>query len=473
MSEFIVIQVGQCGNQIGSAMWPQILQEYNVPITPTTIQETPTIKNQSDYRFSSFFNVSKAKQDIQFNCLQDLIDNKVKARAICIDMEDSVVARFKTGKLKGLFDDKCLVTNYPGSGNNWAEGFCEHGPQYQEVILNCLRHSVERCDSLHGFLTMFSTGGGTGSGLGTFVLNMLADFYPKIERFSTPVYSTGTEDVITSPYNNLLATQKLLEHATCVFPVENRCLLNIVNTKYRKTFMGKGGPHLTMFSATDDMNRIVVDMLLHLTSGSRFPGRLNFDMNEINTNMVPFPEMKFISSGFNHITTSGGITAKSTSSRQKEEMFLAACHRSNQLIQVDPLGPKSVLLSSTLIGRGDYIITDLQSHIEKIQAKAKFTPWSKKSMKLALCNVAPNGQKAALFSLFNTTALSGLFVHLKGHFDSLFRKKAHLHHYTKMNNFDMNYFYESIEAVETVLQKYDELEKMKPLNVPRLKPQIR
>lgn len=103
-------------------------------------------------------------------------------QAVCIDMEDSVVARFKQGVLKDIFDEKCFVTNYPGSGNNWAEGYCEHGPIYAEKILNSIKHAVEKCDALHGFLLLFSTGGGTGSGLGTFVLKLLADYYPEIER---------------------------------------------------------------------------------------------------------------------------------------------------------------------------------------------------------------------------------------------------------------------------------------------------
>ena len=34
-------------------------------------------------------------------------------------MEDSVVARFKQGSLRNLFEQTCSVTNYPGSANNW------------------------------------------------------------------------------------------------------------------------------------------------------------------------------------------------------------------------------------------------------------------------------------------------------------------------------------------------------------------
>ncbi|KAL1509444.1 hypothetical protein ABEB36_004179 [Hypothenemus hampei] len=469
MSEFVLIQVGQCGNQIGNALWPKILSEYDVSITKNSAKLQNNGTGLCQDSFNSFFHVPSAKQNNGYNSLHELINNKVKARAVCIDMEDSVVARYRTGILKGLFDEKCLVTNYPGSGNNWAEGFCEHGPQYEEKIFNSLRHSVERCDSLHGFLMMFSTGGGTGSGLGTYTLNRLTDVFPKIERFVSCVYSTGTEDVITSPYNNALSTHQLLENATCVFPVENRCLLDIAMRKYRNGLMGKS-EKITQFHSTDDMNSSIVDMLLHLTSGSRFRGSLNFDMNDISTNMVPYPKMNFLSSGFNHIVN---VNEKNTvSKRHKEELFVASFSRSNQLIQVDPLAPKSYLLGASLIGRGEYTITDLQAHIEKLQNKAKFTAWSKKSIRIGLCSVAPKGQKIALFSLFNSTRMYNLFEHLYKQFNSLFKKQAHIHHYAKINNFDMEFFDECKESLQNIMQKYREIEVSVPMNIPRLKPRL-
>ena len=42
---------------------------------------------------------------------------------------------------------------------------------------------------------------GTGSGLGTSVLNLLAEEYPDVYRFTTAVYPSADDDVITSPYN--------------------------------------------------------------------------------------------------------------------------------------------------------------------------------------------------------------------------------------------------------------------------------
>lgn len=83
-----------------------------------------------------------------------------------------------------------------------------------------------------------------------------------------------------------------------------------------------------------------------------------------------------------------------------------------------------MLLASTLIGRGGYTINDLRGYIEKIQRKAKFAVWSRKSVKMGLCHVAPPDQKAALFALFNTTAMAGLFQYLDKQFMTLFRRQV-------------------------------------------------
>lgn len=76
------------------------------------------------------------------------------------------------------------------------------------------------------------------------------------------MYSNGTEDVITSPYNNVLATRQLLEHATCVFPAENRSLLDISLRKEKHSLTNQ---KLVNYSVTDSLNGSVVDMLMHLT----------------------------------------------------------------------------------------------------------------------------------------------------------------------------------------------------------------
>lgn len=71
------------------------------------------------------------------------------------------------------------------------------------------------------------------------------------------VYPNGTEDVITCPYNMAFATAQLREYASCVFPIENRALLDILSKQ--QTRVPSFGKHF------QDMNNIVGNMLLHLT----------------------------------------------------------------------------------------------------------------------------------------------------------------------------------------------------------------
>jgi len=42
------------------------------------------------------------------------------------------------------------------------------------------------------------------------------------DRFVTAVFPSDDDDVITSPYNSVLAMKRLAEHADCVLPVENQ-----------------------------------------------------------------------------------------------------------------------------------------------------------------------------------------------------------------------------------------------------------
>lgn len=85
-------------------------------------------------------------------------------------------------------------------------------------------------------------------------------------RFVTAVYPLGTEDVVTCPYNMALTTQYLIENATCVFPMENRALLDIIKAQLREIavsdetlkFFGGCQPY-------EDVNSIISNMLLHLT----------------------------------------------------------------------------------------------------------------------------------------------------------------------------------------------------------------
>ena len=77
------------------------------------------------------------------------------------------------GPLGCLLDQRQLLYDVSGAGNNWAHGHHGYGPHYRQQLAGALRHAAEASDSLQGFLLLHSLGGGTGSGLGTYLLEMM------------------------------------------------------------------------------------------------------------------------------------------------------------------------------------------------------------------------------------------------------------------------------------------------------------
>ena len=92
----------------------------------------------------------------------------------CFQAAQRLVSMFALqGRLGDLFDPQQLLTDVSGSGNNWAHGHHLYGPQYRDNLLESIRRPVEACESLQSFLLLQSLGGGTGSGLGCYILNLL------------------------------------------------------------------------------------------------------------------------------------------------------------------------------------------------------------------------------------------------------------------------------------------------------------
>lgn len=72
-----------------------------------------------------------------------------------------------------------------------------------------------------------SIAGGTGSGLGSYLLERLSDHFPKKLLHTYSVFPSDG-DVVVQPYNNLLATKRLVEHADSVIMVDNLALHKLV-----------------------------------------------------------------------------------------------------------------------------------------------------------------------------------------------------------------------------------------------------
>ncbi|XP_041044831.1 tubulin epsilon chain isoform X1 [Carcharodon carcharias] len=471
MTQSVLVQVGQCGNQVGCRFWDLVLREHaNV-----------NKKGIYDEALSNFFrNVDTRSMNGDDINLSKGIIRSLKARAVLIDMEEGVVNELLQGPLRDVFDSKQLITDVSGSGNNWAVGYKQYGCQYRDQILGVLRKTAEHCDSLQCFFLIHSMGGGTGSGLGTFVLSLLEDEFPEVYRFVTSVYPSAEDDVITSPYNSVLAMKELTEHADCVLPIENQSLIDIVNKINQMVNSGKLASAIKLQSTLisghsevkqqekpfDAMNNIVANLLLNLTSSARFEGSLNMDLNEITMNLVPFPRLHYLVSSLTPLYTLADVNIPI---RRLDQMFTDAFSKDHQLMHADP--KRNLYLACALMVRGNVQISDLRRNIERLKPSLQFVSWNQEGWKTSLCSIPPVGHTHSLLALANNTCVRTTFIDLKDRFVKLYKKKAHIHHYLHVDGMEQSCFTEANNSLSSLIEEYNQLDATKGLtvtNVPRL-----
>ena len=131
-----------------------------------------------------------------------------------------------------------------GAGNNWAMGYAA-GERIYEEIMEMIDREAEGSDSLEvrscivsprliaqGFMLLHSIAGGTGSGLGSYLLERLNDRFPKKLITTYSVFpNSQSGDVVVQPYNSLLALKRLTNHADAVVVLDNAALARILTDR--------------------------------------------------------------------------------------------------------------------------------------------------------------------------------------------------------------------------------------------------
>lgn len=406
----------------------------------------------------------------------------LKARSIIVDTEEGVINEMLKGPLGEVLDTTQMISDVSGAGNNWAHGHNVYGPQYHEQLLEKIQRCVEECDSLQSFLLLHSLGGGTGSGVGTYILQLLADEYPDVFRFTCSVFPSEDDDVVTSPYNAMLALTKLVEHADCVLPIENQALMDICDrlevrlksspSKPSSATSAMGGVELTNAAGGsgkakpfDAMNGIAATMLLNMTSSVRFEGSLNVDLNDITMNLVPYPRMHFLITSMSPLLAARDV-AKLAVPRTVDQAFSEVFTREQQLIHADPR--RSTYLACGLLMRGPATIADINRNIQRLKPHLKMVRWNTEGFKIGICARPPVGVPYALLCLSNNTAITDTFTNMKTRFDKLYKRRLFLHHYEQYT--EKATFEHAVEVVSDIMSKYQEIDTSRDQPLTRVQP---
>ena len=140
--------------------------------------------------------------------------------------------------------------------NNYARGHYTTGKEIVDTVLDRVRKLADNCTGLQGFLVFVSivlrsfillfaaickvltiiylsfsqhaTGGGTGSGLGSLLLERLSVDYGRKSKLAFAVSpSPQVSTAVVEPYNSVLSTHALLEHTDCTFCLDNEALYDV------------------------------------------------------------------------------------------------------------------------------------------------------------------------------------------------------------------------------------------------------
>lgn len=151
--EIITLQCGQCGNQVGGEFWRRMLREHGIGADGRPLPEAA----QEDRRDVFFYEAD---------------DRRYVPRALLLDLEPRVVQGLRQALPLFNPENAFVPPQQTGAGNVWASGYAQ-AQASAERLLDMVDREAEGADSLAGFSLCHSIAGGSGSGMGSFLLEKL------------------------------------------------------------------------------------------------------------------------------------------------------------------------------------------------------------------------------------------------------------------------------------------------------------
>ncbi|KAF0987866.1 hypothetical protein HZS_5184 [Henneguya salminicola] len=394
MREIVHLQVGQCGNQIGSRFWEKICQEHSISNEGECTDSSQTGR---DSRLGVYF--TKASGII---LLSIYIDTRYVPRAILVDLECGTGDAIKNSPIGNLFK---------------PDNYISEGAELIDEILDRIRKETEECESLQGFQVAHSCGGGTGSGLGSRIISSLSeDYSDKIVSTFTVFPSPKVSDVVVEPYNATLSLKHLIDSATNTFCLDNEALYSICVNTLKIAQPGY-----------DDLNSIVSDAMAGITSCVRFPGQLNTDFRKLAVNLTPFPQLHFFLSS---IAPLSSANAQQYRAMNVADITVQMFDSRNMMAACDPASGKYFAVAA--IFRGKVSTKEVEDQMVSMHKKCEkiFVNWIPNNVLTASTDVPLVSSPLSGTFTGNTTAIQSLHARILDSCNKMLERKAFLHWYT-------------------------------------------
>jgi len=368
-----------------------------------------------------------------------------------LDLEPNAIDEVRTGAYRALFHPEQLISGKEDAANNYARGHYTIGKEIVDLALDRIRKLADACTGLQGFLVFNAVGGGTGSGLGSLLLERLSVDYGKKSKLGFNVYpSPQVSTAVVEPYNCVLSTHALLEHTDVAVLLDNEAIYDICRRS-----LGIDRPSYV------NLNRLIAQVISSLTASLRFDGALNVDVNEFQTNLVPYPRIHFMLSSYAPIISEAKASHEQLS---VAEITNTAFEPASMMAKCDPRNGK--YMACCLMYRGDVIPKDVNAAVATIKTKRtiQFVDWSPTGFKCGI-NYQPPAivpgsvvakVKRALCMISNSTAIVEVFSRIDHKFDLMYAKRAFVHWYVG-EGMEEGEFSEAREDLAALEKDYEEV----------------
>ncbi|KAH8235660.1 hypothetical protein KR032_004943 [Drosophila birchii] len=438
-SQIMTLQLGQCGNQIGFEFWKRLCLEHGI---------------SADGVLEEFAIDAQDRKDVFF---YQADDSHYIPRAVLLDLEPRVIQGINTSAYSRLYNQENVFVSKDGggAGNNWASGFSQ-GERYQEEVFDIIDREAENSDSLEGFVLCHSIAGGTGSGMGSFVLERLSDRYSKklIQTYSVFPNQDEVSDVVVQPYNSILTLKRLTECADSVVVLDNTALTRIA--------AGGLHDHSPTFS---QINNLVSNIMSASTTTLRYPSYMNNTLISLTAPLIPTPRLHFLMTGYTPLNTD---IQPVTSVRKTSVLNVMRRLLQPKNMMVSTWSDKqnkhkeNNYISILTIIQGEVDPTEVHKTLQRIRdnKQVNFIPWGPASIQIAVSRSSPFVQtphKVSGLMMANNTAINALFERVLGQFDKLKNRNAFVDNFRRVSMFkdDLSDLDNARDVVNCLVQEYD------------------
>jgi len=420
MGSIITIQAGQCGNQIGEEFWERLCAEHGVG------PSGESAKHVENDRKDAFFYESS--------------DGRFFPRAILADLEPRVVSTV-AGHRPDLFapENMFIGSEGGGAGNVWSSGY-QKGKENVENLMEIILRESESCDFLDGFILFHSVGGGTGSGLGSFLLEQIRERMPKKSVLSVSIFPNNQDvsDSVVQPYNTVLTLRRLRECADGVIAMDNAALSRLV------------GDALKVSAPTfNHTNRLASSVVAASTSTLRFPGSRFSNIETVLSMASPIRGCHFLVPSYSPFLENGHTVARKTSCLDVQRRLVL---------------PKSRLMnfeeseSNCIISALNFMRGVDSNEVEKSlfrlcqRGSLRFAPWAPPSVQVAIGQAEEPAVSGVLLN--NTTGFSRALQRITAQYDRLKMRNAFMDMYRREGEGYIEEFDLARESTQWIIEEY-------------------